>query len=312
MLTIYSNKTTDPQLHTLSAIEPGCWVNVIDPLPAEINRVSEELGIPIDYLTYPLDIDERARTEKDEGVTLIILRVPHYEGDSADIPYVTMPLGIILTERAIVTICKVEHDILTDFTQGRFKAWSTGKRNRFVLQILLSTAQRYLYHLNAIEKGIDQLEDRLQKTPRNREVLELLKYQKSLVYFTTALRSDELMMERLQRSQLFKLYPDDEDLLDDVLIEIRQAIEMTGITNNILTQTVDAFGSIISNNLNVVVKLLTSMTIILTIPMLVASIYGMNVDLPFDELQHGFWIVMGIAVSAAGVAVYIFWKRDWF
>jgi magnesium transporter len=312
MLTIYSYKTTDPQLHTLSDIDPGCWINVVDPLPAEITRVSEELGIPIDYLTYPLDIDERARTEKDEGVTLIILRVPHYEGDSADIPYVTMPLGIILTERAIVTIGKVETEILNDFVQGRVKGWSTGKRNRFLLQILLSTAQRYLHYLNVIEKGIDQLEDRLQKTPRNREVLELLKYQKSLVYFTTALRSDELMMERLQRSQIFKLYPDDEDLLDDVLIEVRQAIEMTGITNNILTQTVDAFGSIISNNLNVVVKLLTSMTIILTIPMLVASIYGMNVDLPFDELQHGFWIIMGIAVSAAGIAVYIFWKRDWF
>jgi magnesium transporter len=120
------------------------------------------------------------------------------------------------------------------------------------------------------------------------------------------------MMERLQRSQLFKLYPDDEDLLDDVLIEIRQAIEMTGISNNILTQTVDAFGSIISNNLNVVVKLLTSMTIILTVPMLVASIYGMNVDLPFAQMQHAFWIVMGIALGLAGMVVYIFWKRDWF
>ncbi|CAG0931354.1 Cobalt/magnesium transport protein CorA [Thermoflexales bacterium] len=312
MLTIYHYRTQEPQLQTLSTITAGSWVNAIDPLPAEINRLSEELGIPIDYLTYPLDVDERARTEKDEGVTLIILRVPHYEGDSADIPYVTLPLGIILTERAIVTVSKVENDILNDFAQGRVKGWSTAKRNRFVLQILLSTAQRYLHHLNAIDKGIDQLEDRLQKTPRNREVLELLKYQKSLVYFTTALRSNELMMERVQRGLPFKMYPDDEDLLDDVLIEIRQAIEMTGISNNILAQTVDAFGSIISNNLNVVVKLLTSMTIILTVPMLVASIYGMNVDLPFDELQHAFWIVMAIALGAAGIAVYIFWKRDWF
>jgi len=181
-----------------------------------------------------------------------------------------------------------------------------------VLQILLNTAQRYLHHLNAIDKGIDQLEDRLQRTPRNREVLELLKYQKSLVYFTTALRSNELMMERLQRSQLFKMYPDDEDLLDDVLIEIRQAIEMTSISSDILTQAVDAFGSIISNNLNVVVKLLTAMTIILTVPMLVASIYGMNVDLPFQDMQHAFWIVMGIGLGVVGIAVYIFWKRDWF
>jgi magnesium transporter len=177
---------------------------------------------------------------------------------------------------------------------------------------LLRTAQRYLYHLKAIDKGIDQLEERLQQTPRNREVLELLKYQKSLVYFTTALRSDELLIERLQRSQLFKLYPDDEDLLNDVLIEIRQAIEMTSISNNILAQTVEAFSSIISNNLNRVVKLLTSMTIILTVPMIVASIYGMNVDLPFQDRQNAFWIVMCIALGISGLAVYIFWKRDWF
>jgi magnesium transporter len=307
MLTIYSYKTTDPQLHLLEAIEPSCWINVIDPLPAEINRVSEELGIPIDYLTYPLDIDERARTEKGEG-----LRVPHYEGDAADIPYVTMPLGIILTERAIVTISKIENDILADFVQGRVKGWSTGKRNRFVLQILLSTAQHYLHHLSAIDKGIAQLEERLQATPRNHEVLELLKFQKRLVYFTTALRSDELLIERQQRSQLFKLYPDDEELLSDVLIEIRQALEMTNISSHILNQTVEAFGSIISNNLSVVVKLLTSMTIILTVPMIVASIYGMNVDLPFQERQHAFWIVMSIAFGLAGLMVYIFWKRDWF
>jgi len=312
MLNIYSYKATDPQLHVLDTIEPGCWVDVIDPSPAEIKQVSEELGIPIDYLTYPLDVDERARTEKDESVTLIILRVPRYEGATAAIPYVTLPLGIILTARAIVTISKVENEILNDFRQGRVKGWSTGKRNRFVLQILFSTAQHYLQQLNAIDKGIRQLEDRLQQAPRNHEVLELLKYQKSLVYFTTALRTDELLLERLQRSQLFELYPDDKDLLSDVLIEIRQALEMTGISNNILAQTVDAFSSIISNNLNRVVKLLTSMTIILTVPMIMASIYGMNVDLPFQDRQHAFWIVMGIALGLAGLMVYIFWKRDWF
>jgi len=211
-----------------------------------------------------------------------------------------------------VTICKGKNDILTDFEQGRAKAWSTAKRNRFVLQILLSTARHYLHHLSAIDKGIERVEARLQKTPRNREVLELLKYQKSQVYFTAALRSNELMLERLQRSQLFKRYPDDEDLLNDVLIEVRQAIEMTGISNNILTQTLETFGSIISNNLNRVVKLLTSMTIILTVPMIVASIHGMNVDLPFQDRQHAFWIVMGIALGVSGLAVYIFWKRDWF
>ncbi len=312
MLTIYSHHREEPQPQILPAFAEGCWVNVIDPLPDELNRVSTELGIPIDYLTYPLDIDERARTEKEEGVTLIILRVPRYEGGSAEIPYVTVPLGIILTGRAIVTVGKTENDILNDFVLGRVKGWSTGKRNRFVLQILLSTAQRYLHDLNAIDKGIDRLEDQLQKTPRNREVLELLKYQKSLVYFTTALRSDELLLERLQRAQLFEMYPEDKELLDDVLIEFRQALEMVGVSSNILNQTVDAFSSIISNNLNRVVKLLTSMTIILTVPMIVASVYGMNVDLPFQERQYAFWIILSIAFGLAGLMVYIFWKRDWF
>ena len=312
MLTIYTYRTLEPRLQTLSEIVPGCWINLIDPLPAEINRVSEELGIPIDYLTYPLDLDEQARVETEETVMLIILRVPYFEGETSDVPYITIPLGIILTEHAIVTISKPHNDIMPDFTNGRIRGWSTGKRNRFVLQIMFKTAQQYLLHLRAINKAIDIVEDQLQRTPRNREVLELLKYQKSLVYFTRALRADDLMLSRLRRSPLFKMYPDDEDLLEDVLIEIQQAIETTNISSNILTQTVDAFGSIISNNLNVVVKLLTSMTIILTVPMLVASIYGMNVDLPFAEMQHAFWIVMGIALGAALFAVYIFWKRDWF
>ncbi len=312
MLTLYSYKSTDPQLHTLEAIEPGCWIDLIDPLPAEINRVSEELGIPIDYLTYPLDLDEQARIEVEENVLLIILRVPYYEGETSDVPYITVPLGIILTEQAIVTISKPSNEIMPEFVNGRIKSWSTGKRNRFVLQIMFRTAQQYLLHLRAINKAIDIVEDQLQRTPRNREVLELLKYQKSLVYFTRALRADELMLSRLRRSSLFKMYPDDEDLLEDVLIEIQQAIETTNTSINILTQTVDAFGSIISNNLNRVVKLLTSMTIILTVPMIVASIYGMNVDLPFQERQNAFWIVMGIALGVSGFVVYVFWKRDWF
>ncbi len=312
MLTIYSYRTTDPQLRTLETFEPGCWVNLIDPQQAEIDRVSTELDIPIDYLTSPLDSDELARTEKVESAKLIILRVPHFAGDSAGVPYLTVPLGIVLTEQAIVTVSKVEIDLLTEFAQGHARDWSTGKRYRFVLQILIGMAQRYLQHLKTINRAITQLEDRLQKTPRNQEVLELLKYQKSLVYFTTALRSDELLLERLQRAQIFELYPNDKGLLEDVLIEIRQASEMIAVSSNILNQTVEAFSSIIANNLNVVVKLLTSMTIILTVPMIVASIYGMNVDLPFQERQNAFWIVMSIALGLAVGMVYIFWKRDWF
>jgi magnesium transporter len=161
MLTVYTYRTQDPQLRTLAGIEPNCWVNLVDPLPTEINRVSEELGIPIDYLTYPLDLDEQARIEAEEMVQFIILRTPYYEGETADVPYITVPLGIVLTEQAIVTISKPPNDIMAEFISGRIKTWSTGKRNRFVLQILLHTAQQYLLHLRAINKAIDAVEDQL-------------------------------------------------------------------------------------------------------------------------------------------------------
>lgn len=176
-----------------------------------------------------------------------------------------------------MTICRWHNDIMQEFCSGRVRNLSTGKRNRLVLRILLATANKYLTYLREINKSVEVLEDRLQLSMQNNEVLEILKHQKSLVYFSTALKSNELMLERLQRSQLFKQYPEDEDLLEDVITENQQAIEMVNITVNILTSLVDAFSSIISNNLNVVMKFLTSITIVMSIPTIVTSFFGMNV-----------------------------------
>jgi magnesium transporter len=243
---------------------------------------------------------------------LIVLRIPFYQGQAVDVPYTTMPLGIILNERYIVTICRRDNEILTEFTSGRVRSLSTAKRNRFVLRLLLSAASRYLVHLREINKVVDALEDQLQLSTRNKEVLELLKFQKSLTYFTTALKSNELMMERLQRSQLFKTYPEDEDLLEDVLTENQQAIEMTNISSTILSSMMDAFASIISNNLNGVMKFLAAITIILSLPTMVASFYGMNVELPFEHLQYAFGLVIGISLLLALGVTYVFVKRDWF
>jgi magnesium transporter len=201
---------------------------------------------------------------------------------------------------------------LHDLTAGRLKDLSTSKRNRFILRLLLLTAQKYLSHLREMTKVIEELEDKLQRSIRNREVLELLKYEKSLTYFTTALKSNELMMERLQRSQLFKMYPDDEDLLEDVITENQQAIEMTNIESNILSGMMDAFASIISNNQNTIIKLLTSITIVLSFPTMVASFFGMNVDLPFQEHPMAYVFVLLIA-SGLGLGVTLVLKKlDWF
>jgi magnesium transporter len=268
--------------------------------------------VPQDFITYPLDLDERARTERENGELLIVLRIPFFQGASADIPYTTIPLGIILTDQYIITVCKMENEILKEFVNGRARDLVTSKRLRFILRLLLYTATKYLVYLREITKVVDALEDQLQLSTRNKEVLELLKYQKSLTLFTTALKSNELMMERLHRSRIFQTYPDDEDLLEDVLTENQQAIEMNSITSNILSSMMDAFASIISNNLNGVMKFLASVTILVSLPQLVASLFGMNVHLPFENTPLAFLFIILISLLIGGAATYIFWKRDWF
>jgi magnesium transporter len=188
----------------------------------------------------------------------------------------------------------------------------TAKRNRFILRLLLATANRYLSYLREIDKIVDTVEDRLQLSQRNRELLELLKYQKSLVYFTTALKTNELMMERLQRWQFFRMYAEDEDLLEDVLTENQQAIEMVNISTNILSSTMDAFASIISNNLNAVMKFLASATIVVNLPTIVFSFFGMNVNLPFAGFDYAHVIILGISIAISLVVIFMFIRRDWF
>jgi magnesium transporter len=304
-------KTTDSGLEIMSEPVTGSWLNAVDPTQEEIAQM-HALGIPQDYITYSLDMDERARTERENGELLILLRVPIYQGESEDVPYATIPLGIITTDKYIVTVCRRNSDILQELLLKKHRDLSTTKRNRFILRVLLSTANRYLHFLREINKIVEGLEDQLQASTRNKEVLELLKYQKSLTYFTTALKSNELTMERLQRGQFFKMYPDDEDLLEDVLTENQQAIEMTNIAGNILSQMMDAFASIIANNLNAVMKVLASITIVLSLPTMIASFFGMNLHLPLQDHPLAFLGTLGISFMASLGVVYIFIKRDWF
>ncbi len=303
-------KNTETGLGTLTEPISGCWINVIDPIPEEIARL-QRLGLPADYITYPLDLDERSRTEREDGSTLIVLRIPFFQGWTVDVPYTTIPLGIILTDQYLVTVCKRSSDILQEFACGRVRGLSTAKRNRFVLQVLLHTANQYLNYLREISRVVETLEDQLQKSIRNREVLELVKYQKSLTYFTTALKSNELMLERLHRSQMFKAYPDDQDLLEDVITENQQAIEMTSLQTDILSGMMDAFASIISNNQNQVIKLLTAVTLVLSVPTIVASFYGMNIDLPLQEHPVAFPMVLAVTLGISLTVVLVLRQRDW-
>ena len=308
MITIFKNDING--LQVLDEPAEGSWIHAIDPNPEEL-AILQKLEIPSDYFVYSLDIDERSRVERENGIVFILLRMPTFQGASADIPYSTVPLGIILTPNYFVTISKCDNEILQAFTSGRVTALSTSKQIRFVLRILLATAIKYLHYLRQITKIVDGLEDRLQLSTQNKELLELLKYQKSLTIFTTALKSNELMIQRLRQMQLFRSYPEDEDLLEDVLAETQQAIEMTYIESNILSSMMDAFASIISNNLNSVMKLLASITIIVSLPSTIAAFFGMNVRLPLEEHWLAFAIILAISLSISMAAGIYFWRHNW-
>lgn len=308
MLSIYKN--TEGGLEKIETIANGAWVNVVGPMPEEIDKLVN-WGMDMEYINYSLDQDEMPRMERDEDYTFILLRIPVHQPES-DIPYNTVPLGIMILGNKIITVCRYESDIFRSLTNGKYKQLKTGKRYRLTLYIFLETAIRYLNLLREINRATEAVEDRLQKSTQNRELLELLKYQKSLTYFATALRSNEVMMERVQKTQLFNYYEEDQDLLEDVLTENQQAIQMTSINTEILASMMDAFASIISNNLNVVMKALAALTIILNVPTIIASFYGMNVALPGESQPFAFLSVLGLALGLTAVATYIFYKRNWF
>ncbi|MDL1911186.1 magnesium transporter CorA family protein [Chloroflexi bacterium CFX6] len=308
MLAIY--KTTEQGLEQLDTMTNGVWVKAIDPTPEEIGQLVN-WGVDVDYINYSLDLDEMPRMERDEDYTFILIRIPHRQPES-DIPYITIPLGIMIRGNMVVTICKYDKDMFRVLSNGKYRMLKTGKRYRFALYIFLETATRYLAHLREINRMTEMIEDQLQKSTRNRELMELLKYQKSLTYFATALRSNEVMMERVQRTQIFNYYEEDQELLEDVLTENQQAIQMTSINTEILSSMMDAFASIISNNLNAVMKALAALTILLNLPTIVASFYGMNVTLPAQDHPFAFLSIIGLTVGLAAIATYIFYKRDWF
>jgi magnesium transporter len=309
VLTIYkrSNGSLAPQEDAVA----GSWICATAPDDAEQSNL-RALGVPASFIISSLDPDERSRTDRENGAILIIIRVPYDCGPNTDVRFRTVPLGLVLIGDLIITICGFKVRVLDSLLRSSTRVVSTVKRNRFVLHVLLATAQSYLHDLRQINGAVEDVEVRVGRSLQNAEVLELLAYQKSLVYFTTGLKTNELLMQRLQRSQLFQMYPDDQDLLEDVLTENTQAAEMTAISSNILSQMMNAYSSIIANNLNGVMKFLASATIVLSFPTIVASIYGMNVPLPGQEAPWAFYAVMATAVTISISVAVIFWRRDWF
>jgi magnesium transporter len=304
-------RSTDTGLEAIERPTKGCWIEVIEPDPDEAANLPRDLNVPAEFVAYSLDPDKISLVEKSDGALLILVRIGRVESPTANIPYETLPLGIIVVDDSVVTICRHEHELLRDLPQEHQADVSTANPARFVLHLLWSVANNYLRHVSAIEKIVEDLEDRLQRSLQNREVLELLRYQKSLVHFTTALRANETMLERLQRSKFLEMEDKDEDLLDDVFTESRQAIGMTETAGAILSQMMDAFASIISNNLNMVMKFLASVTVILLVPTVIAGFYGMNVGLPFEASPFAFLGLIGFSLLTSVIVGLVFWRRGW-
>ncbi|MCK9460824.1 MAG: magnesium transporter CorA family protein [Proteobacteria bacterium] len=279
-------------------IAEGCWINLVAPTEDEIRAVQERLGIEPDLLRYPLDSEERSRVEIEEDQILVTVDIPIIKGTQE---YATIPLGIVLKGDTIVTVCLKPNPILDEFTDSRVKACSPRRRNRFVFQILMKTATYYLRYLKTIHKVSEEIEDDLQRAMKNTGLVVLMALEKSLVYFGTSLRGNELVLEKLARLKSLAIQEEDEELLQDVIIENKQAIEMSAIYTGILGGMTSAFASIISNNMARVVKFLTVVTIMIAIPTMVAGYFGMNLELPGQHSRWAFSIVAGasLAVSIA-------------
>ncbi|MCD6101999.1 MAG: magnesium transporter CorA family protein [Candidatus Cloacimonetes bacterium] len=292
--------------------EKNSWIYIVSPTPEEIGTITNTFDIPKDFIEDPLDINETPRIEREKNSTLIIIQTPYYDDEEEHIKFITIPLGIILAKECLITVSSKDDDVLQNFFKGIVKNFSTNKRNRLILQILSKTATVYLNYLKRINRQTTEIENRLHKSMKNEELINLLDFEKSLVYFSTSLRSNELVMERLYKTGILTKFEEDEDFLEDLIIENKQALEMTNIHSNILSSMMDAFASVISNNLNMVMKFLTSVTIILMIPTLIASIYGMNIRLPFAKSPHAFAITIGASIIFSLIGVFIFIKRKWF
>lgn len=276
MLNFY--KTMENKLVQLPKEEEGCWVRVTRPTQEEIEYLVGSLQLDSGFVSASLDEEEASRMEKEDDQTFVVVDVPYrVEDEETTITYITIPLGIIITPKYFVTISSSETAVIDEIVDGTVRNVETKFRTRFLLIILLRIAQRFLLYLKQIERLSSRMESQFTNSTKNEALIQLLGLEKSLVYFSTSLRANETTLKKLSRGRTLTLYEEDEDLLQDTLIEFNQAIEMSGIYSNILSGTMDAVASIINNNLNTVMKVLTSVTILMTIPTMVFSYYGMNV-----------------------------------
>ncbi len=290
-----------------SATAATPWLHVVSPTDEEMGSLRGR--VPASFLPHLSDVDELARVDRDGDARLVIVRVPRKHGALSAVPYTASMMAIVVSEGSIVTISPYPNEV-AEAVLAR-EDFDVDSPQRFVLHVVLCAAERFLAHLREVNRDIDALEDELQTSIRNHDVYSLLKFQKSLVHFSTALSSNALMLDRLKKDAAFEIAGNDLDLYEDVEVELRQADEMTAISRNILGEMMDAFASMISNNLNAVMKVLTSITIVLMFPMLIASFFGMNVGLPLQQHPSAFVLLLVLSVAVAATIAAIFFRKRW-
>ena len=311
---IHYFKNINQRTVEIESPEIGAWVNITPPLKKEeFSELSTSLEIPIDFLTDSLDIDERSRFEEDDNVKLIVIKTPTENNsfNESDAYYITIPICIILTHNQIVTVNSFDNPAIKKFLDT-FQNRHPDKRNIMVLKIFEKITQAYMQYLKEINQRRNAMEQKLYASNRNEELVELMKIQKSLVYFVTALRSNEMLLMKIARTNFLLLNEEEKELLDDLIVDISQGLEMANIYTNILSSTLDAFASIIANNQNVVLKRLAVITIVLTFPVLIASLFGMNVPSGFEHSRYAFYIVVFLSLGIALIIGWYFFRRKLF
>ncbi len=305
-------KTVDGHLSEVTTMEKGAWIHLQNPTKEELSGLNARFNLNPTYLTAALDVEESARIEQDDGQTLIIVDTPFVEADGSSYVYSTVPVGIVLVDEVIITITTQETSVMTDFMEERLRGFSTEKRQRFILQLLYRNASLFLSYLKQVDKASVHVQKQLEKSLRNRELLQMMKLEKSLVFFSTSLKGNEMVLEKMMRMPMLTSVPDASDLLEDVIIENKQAMEMCTIYRDILSGTMDAFASVISNNLNIVMKVLTSLTVVMSIPTIFSSLWGMNVSVPFGDAPYAFYLIVGLSILVAAAAFFFLWRKKMF
>lgn len=310
MLNIY--RTDERVLNKLTDFRDGVWVQMVDPTSNELSRVAEQYEIELDDLATAMDDEESSRISLEDGYTLILVDIPSPEVRHEKKMYTTIPLGIILKQNAIITVCRENTPVVDYFILNKMKDFSTKKKMRFIYQILLRSATMYQAYLRGIDKKRIEIEERAGENTKDGDIIELHELESTLVYFATSLRSNSIVLERLRRYKRIEQYPEDMELLEDVMVEYQQAIEMTTIYRDVIDGTRELMSSVIDSKLNNVMKYLTSITIVMAIPTIISGIYGMNVGgewMPFAKTPFGFEIISGIILLICIIVLWVLRKK---